>query len=343
MNDIVIYTPRNYKLYIHINKYNNKKYVGITCQQVNERWRNGNGYKDNNHFFNSIKKYGWDGFDHIILYENLTQKEAFLLEKIYISALNTIAHGYNHTAGGEGKCYCYKFLDENIIGNIYGKLKVIKRDIERTENESESYWICECSCNQHTIVSVRQSKLFSGKTKSCGCLKKECNITNKFQENNIVALDNDSIIMYFNNLPEKYCILDIDLYKNIKNIGWNLYKSNCIQGYSNGENVSLYTYIFGCKLKSHARKNLFFKNNNNLDLRKDNIYFKNTTNMPWDEFVISIFSPQSDYIYYNPQMKKWELRMKKITNFKPKYYSCIYDAIKERNKYFNYKITKIKL
>ena len=129
---------KTWTVYRHITP-NGKSYIGITSREnLNQRWSNGNGYKDNNHFFNSIKKYGWDGFDHIILYENLTQKEAFLLEKIYISALNTIAHGYNHTAGGEGKCYCYKFLDEKIIGNIYENPELLNCSIETIGYSDES-------------------------------------------------------------------------------------------------------------------------------------------------------------------------------------------------------------
>lgn len=32
-------------VYVHINKVNGKRYVGITSLDVNDRWRNGDGYK----------------------------------------------------------------------------------------------------------------------------------------------------------------------------------------------------------------------------------------------------------------------------------------------------------
>lgn len=35
-----------YTVYIHINKQNKKKYIGITSMSVKERWKNGYGYSD---------------------------------------------------------------------------------------------------------------------------------------------------------------------------------------------------------------------------------------------------------------------------------------------------------
>lgn len=98
---------RNYKVYIHINKINNKKYVGITKQSVKKRWQSGHGYYNKNktnYFWNAINKYGWNNFEHIILEENLTRKEANKMERYYIAFYNSNDpnHGYNLTLGGDG-------------------------------------------------------------------------------------------------------------------------------------------------------------------------------------------------------------------------------------------------
>lgn len=98
-----------YKIYVHINKINGKRYYGITCQNINERWRNGEGYKNrknskkNTHFYNAINKYGWDNFTHEVLFDNLNKEEACLLEQCYIALYDTTnpEYGYNCTTGGE--------------------------------------------------------------------------------------------------------------------------------------------------------------------------------------------------------------------------------------------------
>ena len=69
----------NYCIYAHISP-SNKAYIGITCQKPNRRWHGGSGYREQPKFYNAIKKYGWDNFKHIILFENLTESQACELE-----------------------------------------------------------------------------------------------------------------------------------------------------------------------------------------------------------------------------------------------------------------------
>ena len=92
-----------YCVYCHTNKLNGKKYIGITCQAVERRWRNGLGYKKGP-FYRAIQKYGWDGFEHEILYTGLTEEQAKLKEVELITQYRTRNkhHGYNATDGGDG-------------------------------------------------------------------------------------------------------------------------------------------------------------------------------------------------------------------------------------------------
>ena len=93
---------RNYKLYVHIAP-NGKKYYGITKQKPEQRWRNGKGYSDNQHFVRAIDKYGWDNIEHIVLQEGLDIEEAKELEQYMIQWYDTAnrAYGYNISLGGD--------------------------------------------------------------------------------------------------------------------------------------------------------------------------------------------------------------------------------------------------
>lgn len=97
-------TDDNWKVYVHINKLNNKRYVGVTSKpKVEHRWNSGRGYKENTHFYAAIQKYGCDMFDHIILYDGLSEEEAKNTEQYLISLWSTMdnKYGYNMTLGGQ--------------------------------------------------------------------------------------------------------------------------------------------------------------------------------------------------------------------------------------------------
>lgn len=92
-----------YTIYAHINKINGKIYIGQTGTKPELRWgKNGSRYVFSTHFYNAIKKYGWDNFDHIILIENLSLELANILEEALIKEYKTMdrRYGYNMIAGG---------------------------------------------------------------------------------------------------------------------------------------------------------------------------------------------------------------------------------------------------
>ena len=99
----------NYCVYIHINKINKKVYIGLTNQRPQDRWKNGNGYS-NQVFGRAIEKYGWDNFEHFILFENLSLEEANQQEQFLIQLFDStnLNKGYNQTTGGT----CFSHLSE---------------------------------------------------------------------------------------------------------------------------------------------------------------------------------------------------------------------------------------
>lgn len=74
-----------YKLYMHVNKTNGKFYIGQTKHSYLSRWKNGGGYGSCSRFAKAIKKYGWDGFEHIPLIEGLSKIDVDYFERFFIA------------------------------------------------------------------------------------------------------------------------------------------------------------------------------------------------------------------------------------------------------------------
>lgn len=94
----------NYIVYRHVNKINNKQYIGITKNGLERRSGiNGKGYGTKSYFACAIKHFGWDSFTHEILYSGLSKEEACQKEIELIAKFRTNEHdfGYNSTSGGE--------------------------------------------------------------------------------------------------------------------------------------------------------------------------------------------------------------------------------------------------
>lgn len=101
---------RNWIVYEHISP-SNKVYVGITCRLPKERFgnqghkylsRNSSGKYVQHAFALAILKYGWDNFEHKIIYTNLTKETACKKEEELIKKYKKEKRSYNITNGGEG-------------------------------------------------------------------------------------------------------------------------------------------------------------------------------------------------------------------------------------------------
>lgn len=72
---------KKYVVYCHRNKLNGFEYVGMTGRNPKVRWSGkALGYANCKYFENALKEYGWDGFEHLVLFSGLTKKEAMQKE-----------------------------------------------------------------------------------------------------------------------------------------------------------------------------------------------------------------------------------------------------------------------
>lgn len=90
-----------YSVYIHVFP-NEKVYIGITRNNINHRWGNGSGYKNQSLMYRAIQKYGWENIKHIILFSGLSKEEAEKKEMELISFYKATdpQKGYNLDNGG---------------------------------------------------------------------------------------------------------------------------------------------------------------------------------------------------------------------------------------------------
>lgn len=131
---------KKYIVYLHVNRVNGKVYVGITRQKPNLRWRNGSGYKNNIYFTRAIEKYGWDNFEHIIIFRNIPKDLACREEILLIKRFRKRNKCYNIANGGEGSQAFPEEAKEKLrkykgpLSSQYGR----KHSSERIEQQKET-------------------------------------------------------------------------------------------------------------------------------------------------------------------------------------------------------------
>lgn len=107
---------KEYIIYLHRNKQNNKIYIGQTSQPPLKRWNNGQGYKTSTKFWNAIQKYGWDNFEHLILFTNLSLEEANRLEEQLIALYKSTDDDYGYNIKNGGSNFTHSDITKQKIG-----------------------------------------------------------------------------------------------------------------------------------------------------------------------------------------------------------------------------------
>jgi group I intron endonuclease len=81
---------------------NGKRYIGITSQEPENRWKGGKGYFKNPQMQRAIRKYGWEHIAHNILACDVTKEDAESMEIELIARYksNDPKCGYNICSGG---------------------------------------------------------------------------------------------------------------------------------------------------------------------------------------------------------------------------------------------------
>lgn len=168
----------NYKVYLHTNLINGKKYVGQTVCTLNARWANGHGYKpkknNNSHFYNAIQKYGWSNFKHEVLKSNLTLPEADFWERHYIAQFDSTnpLKGYNKTHGGHNAMPTEeaKTKMRKKRPSISGKNHYCARAVMCIDTQ-EKFDTIKDACNKYNISSNHIGSVCKKKRSTVGGLR----------------------------------------------------------------------------------------------------------------------------------------------------------------------------
>ena len=136
-----------YKIYLLKCRATGKSYVGVTSMSLEERWHDGQGYKNQPIIYNDICEYGWNNFEHSLIDIAFTYKESREKERFYIKTMNSLfPNGYNIISGETGlpnrlwKSIIIK-IDEN--GNILQKFSSSKQ-LKRFYTKNQIRTIREC-------------------------------------------------------------------------------------------------------------------------------------------------------------------------------------------------------
>lgn len=125
-----------FSVYLHRNKINNKVYIGITSQEPKYRWNDGKGYKHNLYFTQAINKYGWNNFEHVILYNSLSESEACLKEKELIQKYNSNSHDFGYNLESGGRYFKVNNQTKQKISN-FNKGKIVSEEIRKKISNTE--------------------------------------------------------------------------------------------------------------------------------------------------------------------------------------------------------------
>ena len=168
-----------YTVYQHKNKINGKVYIGITSQKPEQRWGSqGCNYKSSPHFYSAIQKYGWDNFEHNILFTDLTKKQACLKEQELIKEYNSMNRefGYNSTSGGDIFTMneeTKQKISQAMIGNQNGlghpcseekKEKISNAQKGRKFTEEHKQKLSEAAKNRHVPCSEEKKQILKEKS-----------------------------------------------------------------------------------------------------------------------------------------------------------------------------------
>ena len=157
----------------------------------------------------------------------------------------------------------------DLTGQIFGRLTVIRKELppEYVKDKRTSYWLCRCQCGNEIVV--KRNSLTSGRTKSCGCLKRDLNRQTKKQN---IRIDHGSYIEGIDVQGRSFYISPQDSY--IFDMAYWSVRTNGYVCCGNSNGPTLHRLI----MHAHTGEIVDHENHNPSDNRRENLRITNTQN-----------------------------------------------------------------
>ena len=147
---------------------------------------------------------------------------------------------------------------EDFTGRVFNRLTVIKEN-GKTKS-GDILWLCQCNCENKTLLNITASNLRRKHTQSCGCLQKE-NLSKAKKKYNTYDLSGEYGIGYTNKGEEFY--FDLEDYDKIKDYCWYYSKNGYVISNKNDNTIYLHRLILNLNITP-------FNGDHKIGRKKDN-------------------------------------------------------------------------
>ena len=192
-------------------------------------------------------------------------------------------------------------VKQDLTGQKFGMLTVVRQGDDYINNSGKHFarYLCKCDCGNEILVSVTADMLKSGRTRSCGCLRKT--IPQKmFKKENKKDLSGDYGVVWATNTNEEI-YFDLEDADEILKHSWGVDSQGYATTTINGKKVKMHTFL-GYPYYDHH-------NRNKLDNQKSNFVkcttSENNTNKAKQSNNTSGFIGVS----WHKQFGKWRARI----------------------------------
>ena len=213
-----------------------------------------------------------------------------------------------------------------LIGGSYGNLVV--KDFAGYNKNKQILYLCECQCENKTLIQVTYTNLIKGYKDNCGCLTKQKQSKAKRQYNTY-DLTGDFGIGYTNNDEEFY--FDLEDYNLIKDYCWNIHDGyvEARDIYGEKRNIKMHRLIMNIDNPDIKVDHIYYNTNDN---RKSELRLATNSQNCMNHVIHSNNTSGYSGINWDSEKSLWRARIyKNYETYHLGYFDNINEAIKERD------------